>query len=58
MIANHCLQAVVYHYQQAINRFISDHQDKRMITLLYAAKDDKHTYAGILQEFLQQQFGH
>jgi uncharacterized protein YeaO (DUF488 family) len=41
---------------QAIDRFIETHQDKKLITLIYGAKDEAHTHAIVLQHFLEQLF--
>ncbi len=37
--------------------FIDKHKDTGKLTLLYAGKDEKHTHAIILQEYLLKHFG-
>lgn len=41
----------------AITAFAEQHEDKKIITLVYAAKDTEHTHALILQHYLQQLYG-
>lgn len=40
----------------AVAEFVQEHDKEKLLTLIYAAKDVKHTHAIILQEFLEQQF--
>lgn len=41
---------------KAIDQFIEQHYDEKHITLVYGAKDTKHTHALVLQEYLEQAF--
>ena len=43
-------------HNKAMDTFLTRHGDKKMITLLYAAKDNQHTHAIVLREFLDAQF--
>ena len=38
---------------KAVEDFIENHENKKRITLIYAAKDPEHNHALILQEYLQ-----
>jgi uncharacterized protein YeaO (DUF488 family) len=38
-----------------LDRFIEQHEDKKVITLVYGAKDVEHTHAIVLQQYLQEQ---
>jgi len=40
----------------AVEPFVEEHKDDKVITLLYAAKDREHTHALVLQTYLQHQF--
>lgn len=40
-----------------VKPFIEQHKDKKLITLLYAAKDEEHNQAVVLQKFLEEQTG-
>ena len=42
---------------KAIDQFIEQHHDKKQITLVYGAKDTKHTHALVLQHHLEEAFG-
>ncbi|MHA4811475.1 DUF488 domain-containing protein [Flavitalea flava] len=41
---------------EAINGFLENHEDKRIITLVYGAKDEQHTHALVLKDFLDKRF--
>jgi uncharacterized protein YeaO (DUF488 family) len=41
---------------EAIDSFIESHRDKKLITLVYGAKDTEHTHAIVLQQYLEQQY--
>lgn len=41
---------------KAIPAFIEAHRGKKVITLLYAGKDNEHTHALVLRDFLEKQF--
>lgn len=41
---------------EAVNTFIEDHEDKKVITLVYGAKDELHTHALVLKDFLEKRF--
>ena len=38
----------------AVDEFIKTHRDKKLITLVYAAKDEAHTHALVLQQYLAE----
>jgi len=40
-----------------IGSFIEQHEDKKVITLVYGAKDTDHTHAITLQQYLKEQYG-
>lgn len=40
----------------AVNSFLEDHSDKKIITLIYGAKDTEHNHAIVLQQYLEQQY--
>jgi len=40
----------------AVDPFIEKNADKKLITLLYAAKDTEHNHAIVLRKYLQQRF--
>lgn len=40
-----------------VEAFAEQHQDEKIITLVYAAKDTEHTHALVLQHHLQQFYG-
>ncbi len=39
-----------------IPAFVAAHKGKKVITLLYAGKDNEHTHALVLRDFLEKQF--
>ena len=39
-----------------MDRFIESYGDKKLITLVYGAKDEAHTHALVLQHFLEELF--
>ncbi|HTN16200.1 MAG TPA: DUF488 family protein [Chitinophagaceae bacterium] len=40
----------------AVPVFIEAHKDKKLITLVYGAKDTEHTHALVLQQYLEEQY--
>jgi uncharacterized protein YeaO (DUF488 family) len=38
---------------EAVDQFIEEHKDKKLITLVYGAKDEAHTHALVLQQYLE-----
>jgi uncharacterized protein YeaO (DUF488 family) len=38
----------------AVAEFLSGHRDKTLLTLVYGAKDEAHTHALVLQEYLKK----
>lgn len=40
----------------AVQAFIEAHEDKKLITLVYGAKDTEHTHALVLQHYLEEQY--
>ena len=43
-------------HNKAADTFLDRHGDKKVITLLHAGKDEQHTHAIVLREFLEAQF--
>lgn len=41
---------------EAVNEFVETHQDKKLITLVYGAKDTDHNHAVVLQKYLEGKF--
>ncbi len=41
---------------EAVPAFVERHEDKKVITLVYGAKDTEHTHALVLQQYLEQQY--
>jgi uncharacterized protein YeaO (DUF488 family) len=41
---------------KAIDVFVASHKDKNVITLVYAGKDEEHTHALVIQQFLEQAY--
>jgi uncharacterized protein YeaO (DUF488 family) len=41
---------------EAIGPFIEGHEDITLMTLVYGAKDEEHTHAIVLKDFLEQKF--
>jgi uncharacterized protein YeaO (DUF488 family) len=41
---------------EAIDAFVETHEDKKQLTLLYAAKDEAHTHAIVLQHYLEERY--
>lgn len=39
---------------EAIQNFLAAHEDKKVVTLLYGAKDEIHNHALVLQEYLAE----
>lgn len=42
----------------AVADFVEGHEDKKVITLVYGAKDEEHNHAIVLQHYLQQKYKH
>jgi uncharacterized protein YeaO (DUF488 family) len=42
---------------EAIKAFAAEHKDRKLLTLIYAAKDEAHTHALVLQHFLEKDDG-
>jgi uncharacterized protein YeaO (DUF488 family) len=42
---------------EAVATFLETHEDKKRITLVYAAKDVEHAHALVLQQYLQKLIG-
>lgn len=40
----------------AVGTFISNHEDKKIITLVYGAKDSAHTHAIVLLQYLEEKY--
>ncbi|MBL7711761.1 MAG: DUF488 family protein [Chitinophagaceae bacterium] len=40
---------------KAVEAFMEAHEDKKVITLVYGAKDTEHTHALVLQQYLEEQ---
>jgi uncharacterized protein YeaO (DUF488 family) len=43
---------------EAVEAFIEEHQQTKVLTLIYAAKDEAHTHAIVLQHYLEHLFVH
>jgi uncharacterized protein YeaO (DUF488 family) len=41
---------------EAMNPFIEKYEDSVLITLIYAGKDEAHTHAIVLREYLEKEF--
>jgi uncharacterized protein YeaO (DUF488 family) len=41
---------------KAVDAFVESHDDKEVITLVYAAKDTAHTHALVLQQYLEEKY--
>ncbi|HMH22027.1 MAG TPA: DUF488 family protein [Puia sp.] len=41
---------------EAVDPFIEGHEDVKLITLVYGAKDEAHTHALVLQKYLTEKF--
>ncbi|MBS1511049.1 MAG: DUF488 family protein [Bacteroidetes bacterium] len=41
---------------KAVDEFIESHKDKKVITLVYAVKDEEHTHALVLKAYLKQEY--
>ncbi len=41
---------------KAIQAFVETYEDKKVITLVYGAKDTKHNHAIVLQQYLELQY--
>lgn len=42
-------------HNKAVTAFLENHKDKKVITLVYGAKDIEHNHAIVLQQYLEQQ---
>jgi uncharacterized protein YeaO (DUF488 family) len=42
---------------EAVKAFVHSHSDKKVITLVYGAKDEAHNQAVVLRAFLTKEFG-
>jgi uncharacterized protein YeaO (DUF488 family) len=40
----------------AVDTFLEQHEDKKKITLVYAAKDVEHAHAIVLQQYLEKRY--
>jgi uncharacterized protein YeaO (DUF488 family) len=40
-------------HNKAVAEFVENHQDKKHLTLVYGAKDEAHTHALVLQQYLE-----
>ena len=40
----------------AVDPFLESHEDKKLITLVYGAKDTAHTHALVLQEYVEGRY--
>jgi len=43
---------------EALDGFIEKYQQEKLLTLVYATKDEEHTHAIVLKEFLDHEFTH
>jgi uncharacterized protein YeaO (DUF488 family) len=43
-------------HNKATEDFVESHADKKVLTLIYGAKDTEHNHALVLQEYLEQKF--
>lgn len=43
-------------HNKAVVAFVENHEDKQVITLVYAAKDTEHNHALVLQDYLKNQY--
>jgi uncharacterized protein YeaO (DUF488 family) len=43
-------------HKKAVDAFMESHEDKKVITLLYSAKDIEHTHAIVLQQYLEEKY--
>lgn len=41
---------------KAVEAFVENHEDKKIITLVYGAKDTEHTHAIVLQQYLDERY--
>lgn len=41
---------------ESVDAFIEEHQDKKVITLVYGARDTEHNHALVLQQYLELQY--
>jgi uncharacterized protein YeaO (DUF488 family) len=40
-------------HNEAVDAFIESYKDKKLVTLVYGAKDEAHTHALVLQQYLE-----
>jgi uncharacterized protein YeaO (DUF488 family) len=45
-------------HNEAVEAFREEYRETRLITLVYAAKDEQHNHAIVLQHYLQELFKH
>lgn len=43
-------------HNKAVDAFTEQHKDRKVITLIYGAKDEQHNHALVLQRYLEQQY--
>ncbi|HTE23925.1 DUF488 domain-containing protein [Flavitalea sp.] len=41
---------------KGVDVFVDRHKDKKLVTLIYAAKDEHHNHALVLQKYLQERY--
>ena len=41
---------------KTVEAFVENHEDKKIITLVYGAKDIEHTHAIVLQQYLEERY--
>ena len=45
-------------HNEALQAFIEKYQQEKLLTLVYATKDEEHTHALVLKEWLDHEFTH
>ena len=45
-------------HNEAANAFVEKYQQEKLLTLVYATKDEEHTHALVLKEWLDHEFSH
>ena len=45
-------------HNEAVQTFIEKYQQEKLLTLVYAGKDEEHTHALVLKEYLDHEFTH
>ncbi len=43
-------------HNEAVDAFVETHADRKLITLVYGAKDEAHNHAIVLQQFLEKRY--